>query len=88
MDLRVPAGDAVKALSIELGALAPTIEEQLAAQGFRVITHPERFQRWSDAITRLSIAGLLTETETRRSRRRLLAMIGSEARRVTPEATS
>jgi hypothetical protein len=68
-------------LSVEFGALAPRLTEQLAAAKLFVdkssVAH---FQRDADAIARLSVRGLLSERETKAARRRLLKRMASKAR--------
>ena len=67
--------------TLVLGALAATIEKQLEAQGLTLIWPPHA-QTVADMITRLAIAGLLTDAEKSRICRRLIKKI-----RVAPIAT-
>ena len=63
-------------IGITFGAMADPIIKQLLGQDVTKI--PDRinaYQEDADAITRLSIKGLLAESETRRARMRLLKII-------------
>jgi len=55
-------------MTIEFGAFAPKPSEQIEGLD-------ERFDEYADAIVRLGIMGLLTETEVHRARMRLLKQI-------------
>ena len=63
-------------IAIRFGAMANRLEAQLRAQGFEArkidIAH---WQDDADAVARLAIRGLLTETETAKARKRLLKAI-------------
>lgn len=63
-------------LLLEFGAMAPDISQQLAYQGLtakaRAIAH---WQKDADAITRLSVRGMLSDSEKSKARRRLLKTI-------------
>ncbi len=58
---------------ITFGALAPSLAEQLDRKPKDV----ELWQKHADAICRLSLHGLLSEAETRRSRLRLLKVMAT-----------
>jgi hypothetical protein len=68
-------------LTLQFGALVPRIEEQLNDLGFR-LNRPEyaHFQFDADAITRLSVSGLLSDGQVASARRKLVRRI---ARAVT-----
>ncbi len=73
---------------IRFGALCSSIRKQINSQGF--YSSDENFERWeknSADITRLHIWGLLTDSEVRRARKRLLKMISYEVKRY-PKPTS
>ena len=63
-------------MNIKLGALCPSISEQLEKQGLEQIGKSiELLDRLADAITLTSIHGCLSESETNRARKRLVKMI-------------
>ena len=59
---------------IELGALSPSISEQLAAQGLEQTggDRVDLLDRMADAITLLYLHGYMTAGETERARKRLV----------------
>jgi hypothetical protein len=62
---------------VRFSPLAEPIKKQLKEQ--RIKLHPAKidyFQKVANAITLLTVHGLLTEAETKRARSRLLAEIG------------
>ena len=64
-------------LELTFGAMAPTILAQLARQGVQpnevgVVSH---WQRDADAIARLKIRGLISDSQARQARQRLLKNI-------------
>ena len=63
--------------TITFGALAPPLCEQLGVPPARVALH----QKQADAITRLLVAGLLTDGEAHRARARLVKHIALSAPR-------
>jgi hypothetical protein len=68
---------------ITFGALAPPLSEQLAEQGFTARKASiKRWQDFADYITRLSIAGFLSEVETHRARSRLIKRMGHETEKI------
>jgi hypothetical protein len=63
-------------MNLQLGALAPSIGEQLAEQGLSCQRGELRhFQRDDDAITRLAVRQLITQTQVEAARKRLVARI-------------
>ena len=63
-------------VSIEFGALAPPLAEQLGIEADRL----EHLQWSCDAVTRLAINGLLTEAEKDKVRMRLIKRIAKLVR--------
>jgi len=61
-------------ISLSFGATAPPLSEQLNNFGFGE-KKLERWQKDADAITRLSVRELITETEAKKARKRLLGYI-------------
>lgn len=59
-------------LTLNVGALGPTIAEQVAAQGFITKMPAERLDRAEHAIHLLRIQGLLTHAESDRALKRLI----------------
>ena len=55
-------------VKIRLGALSPPLHEQLGVD----VEATEQAQKCADAITLLHIVGFLTDSETHRSRKRLI----------------
>lgn len=70
-------------VEIHVGALVPSISEQLAEQGLR-LPHDDakNYQGWADALVRLSIAGLVTERERSKVGQRIVKAL---AKRVKPQ---
>lgn len=66
-----------KKLSLSVGALGPTIAEQVAAQGFTTKMPAERLDRAEHAIHLLRIHGLLTHIESDRALKRLIKDMGA-----------
>jgi glycyl-tRNA synthetase alpha subunit len=66
---------------IYFGAMTSSIEEQLSEQNL-AIPHVERYQKMADAITLLSVRGLLSQAERKRARQRLVKLIGGKVLRV------
>lgn len=64
-------------ISIELGALAPPLAEQLGLESTERLDH---LQKDADALTRLRVRGLLTERESTAASKRLVKRIVSLAR--------
>lgn len=77
-----PGGGVIAArLTLAFGALAPPIRDQLAEQGFALPRIKlAAIEQHAKGITWLSIAGLLTEAETRRARQRLIKRVRDEVR--------
>lgn len=66
-------------MRIVFGAMAPPIIDQLREQGAHVLPpYADRWQRFSDAITLLSVQGLLPEKAVHEARKRLVRRIKSE----------
>ena len=71
------------AFSISFGALAPTFDEQLTAQGLKLDMDPlarARLQTHANAVTDLRIHSILTEGESDKARQRILQIIRKHAR--------
>ena len=74
----------MKTISVHFGALCPSIAEQLIEQG--VVTIPDEinhFQKDADATTRLLIRGLLTDSQTRSARQKLINKIVRDVEKAT-----
>ena len=72
---------------VELGALAPPIEDQLRDQGLRLDMEPrarQLLQRDTHEVTRLFVRGILTETEAHKARNRILQIIKKQVRPLHP----
>jgi len=52
-------------MEIKMGALCPKLSEQLPGLD-------EKYDKFSDAITLLTIQGILTDSETHKARKRLI----------------
>lgn len=61
-----------KTITIEFGALCDPIKKQLQDQGVSEMTGIDLLQSRADAISQLHIAGLLSDSEARRARNRLM----------------
>jgi len=57
-------------LEISFGALSPALAEQISAYGLNLDC--SQYQRDADAVTRLSVRGILPDGEARKARRRIL----------------
>jgi hypothetical protein len=69
--------------SIQFGALAPRIEEQLQGQGLRLdldVTQRQHLQRDIDEVTRLRVRCILTEGESNKARKRIMQIIKKQAK--------
>lgn len=63
-------------VSLQFGAMVARISEQLDDLGLTANSHlMAHWQRDAEAITRLSVRGMLSEAETSKARRRLLKEI-------------
>ena len=63
-------------LKLKFGAMAPKLKDQIRDAGFRF--HYKDVEQWqadADAIARLSIRGLLSDSQTASSRQRLTRLI-------------
>lgn len=72
----------LRAFSIRLGATAPPLHEQLSKQGIRIkptqaalVEKVCHLQRDMDALVRLTVRGLLTDSERSKLGRRLVKRI-------------
>lgn len=65
-------------MKIEFGALAPSLMVQL--RGFFPVVILRLFSRDANAITRLRVRGLITDSEAARARKRLVKRIEDSAR--------
>jgi len=74
-----------KVFSLAYGVFAPKISLQCKEQGFCVPHNCRALQADADAITRLFIRGLLSETETHNVRKRLLKVIQKKLVRTKEE---
>lgn len=73
MDCQTPN---VRDLMLRFGAVAPPLRVQLTDAGFRLGAEPcEFWQRLADAVTLLSCHELLTDSEAKRARKRLMKRI-------------
>lgn len=59
-------------LKLNIGALGPTIAEQLAARGYRTSMPAATLDRYEHAIHLLRLHGLLTDAESDRAFKRLI----------------
>lgn len=75
------------AVALKLGLFAPTIGEQLAKQGLQAERAEDAAQWQSDreAIKRLEVRGILTDTEALLARHRLHREIGRNIEPLTEE---
>lgn len=71
-------------LSIEFGALAPSLFEQIRLAGYKVPAGTKWFQQYADAITFLAVRRLLSEVETAKARRRVMKLIAKAVVEKTP----
>ncbi len=68
-----------KGITIQMGALSPSITTQLAEQGVDIDpSKPESWDRQADAITRLMFADILTPSQVQKARQRLMKNISKE----------
>ena len=69
----------MSAPTLRLGMLAPPIADQLAAQGLTLTPEVVEAHQLDDrAVSRLLLCGILTATEARRARKRLLQRISRD----------
>jgi len=66
-------------VSLEFGALAPPLREQLKDAGLviRYKRNLAHYQRDADAITRIVIRGLISDSQARTARKRLMRRIAA-----------
>lgn len=63
-------------LKIRLGAMSPSVKEQVEEQGFKIdATDSVHLQKDSEAITRLIIRGLITDSQAKQARDKLFKKI-------------
>ena len=70
-------------ICISLGALSPSIDEQLRDQGFKLDMDPLQrayLQRDADEVTRLRVRCILTEAESDKARKRIFQIIKKQAK--------
>ena len=70
-------------IRISLGALSPSIDEQLRDQGFKLNMDPLQrayLQRDADEVTRLRVRCILTEAESDKARKRIFQIIEKQAK--------
>lgn len=59
-------------IKLVFGAMADPVADQLDAQGLWLnVADEDRMQHYADAIVRLSLAGIITQAEMDRARKRL-----------------
>ena len=73
---------------ITLGALNDPLEQQLQRQGFTLRDRADLLQAHANAITQLLIAGIFTEAEADRARKRLMREINSAVRHLPGTTTT
>ena len=72
-----------QSIRISAGAFAPTIDEQLRDQGFKLDMDPLQrayLQRDADEVTRLRVRCILTEAESDKARKRIFQIIKKQAK--------
>ncbi len=71
--------------TLELGALSPSISEQLYTQGFRLKSgvEPVLLQKDADALTRCNIRSLIPDSAVKAGRQRLTNRIAKALVRLT-----
>jgi hypothetical protein len=63
-------------LSLSFGAIVPSIYEQLIAAGFKVTrSQIDPFQHDAEALSRLTVRGIMTQKESDKSYERLIKSI-------------
>lgn len=65
-------------ISLVFGAISPSIQKQLAKQRIKISLSPH-WQKDADAISRLYVRGLLTDSQVHSARGKLLKQIAKEA---------
>ena len=66
-----------KPLTIQFGALAPPLVEQLMAFGYQEIPETiNHYQRMADALVLLRVSKILSEAETHKARVRITKKLG------------
>ena len=75
-------------LNLRFGALAESLDAQLAEQGlqYRFRVDADLHQRLADAITLLAIQGTLSSSEVGRARKRLLKQVAACVRKSPPKS--
>ena len=59
-------------LKIAMGAMSDSLTDQFKSQGFEPPKDIDHFQKDADAITRLKIRGLLTDSQSDSARKKLM----------------
>ncbi len=62
-------------LTLSMGALSDTFDDQIKQQGFDVPEDIEQHQKDADAITRLVIRGLIPQSVAHKSRQKLVKAV-------------
>lgn len=66
-------------LRIGIGAMSPSIYDQLIKQGVKVTKKEcEHFQKDVDSLNRLRIRGLITDSESHKANQRFMKMLTKE----------
>ena len=71
-------------VTIDFGALAEPLDQQLERQGFINVQQLELLQRDADEISRLFVRGLIGDAETQRARKRLPKSICAALSKASP----
>jgi hypothetical protein len=64
-------------IKLNVGALGPTIAEQVAAQGYKTSMPAATLDRYEHAIHLLRLHGLLTQAESDKALKRLIREMGA-----------
>ena len=70
-------------LGFYYGALADPIEMQANAQGYTLGEHVSKLEKLREAVVRLQVGGLLTETDAKRIKQKLHKRVMKNLRRAT-----
>lgn len=71
-------------LELDFGALVPSIADQLAAKGMKAARNDlKHWQADANAITRLSIRGLISDSAARAARQKLTRKIAAGVKRAS-----
>ena len=69
-------------VNIIFGALSPNIETQLSSQGLTFNGNVEALQNDIDAITRLAVRGLLTDSAINAARKKIMKNISKNSKEI------